>query len=82
VLGPGRESSAEIGAALADRIVEAFGHLAAIREALWRRRPAVADAPVDVAKLSETLAGFVTAREWLEAERAERVTREACEKAT
>src|SRR4030095_1512316 len=30
----------------------------------------------------ETLAGFVTAREWLEAERAERVAREACEKAT
>jgi len=66
-----------------DRIVERFGHLGAIREALMARD----DLPAPtrqalVAKLSETLAGFVTAREWLEAERAERVTREACEKAT
>jgi uncharacterized protein (DUF2336 family) len=66
-----------------DRIVERFGHLGAIREALMARD----DLPAPtrqalVAKLSETLAGFVTSREWLEAERAERVAREACEKAT
>ena len=35
-----------------------------------------------VAKLSETLAGFVAARAWLEEDRARRVAKEACEKAT
>jgi uncharacterized protein (DUF2336 family) len=35
-----------------------------------------------VAKLSETLAGFVAARAWLEQDRAQRVAKEACEKAT
>jgi uncharacterized protein (DUF2336 family) len=75
--------SAEIAPLSLDRIVERFGHLGAIREALLARE----DLPAPtrqalVAKLSETLAGFVTAREWLEGERAERITREACEKAT
>ena len=35
-----------------------------------------------VAKLSQTLADFVTSREWLAADRARRIAREACEKAT
>ena len=75
--------SAEIAPLSLDRIVERFGHLGAIREALLARD----DLPAPtrqalVAKLSETLAGFVTAREWLGAERAERVAKEACEKAT
>jgi uncharacterized protein (DUF2336 family) len=35
-----------------------------------------------VAKLSETLAGFVTAREWLDHDHARRIAKEACEKAT
>jgi len=35
-----------------------------------------------VAKLSQTLAGFVASREWLAQDRAERVAKEACEKAT
>jgi uncharacterized protein (DUF2336 family) len=35
-----------------------------------------------VAKLSETLAGFVTARAWLQEDRAQRIAKEACEKAT
>src|SRR5581483_8148779 len=66
-----------------DRIVERHGHLAAIREAMLAR----SDVPAStrqalVAKLSETLAEFVTAREWLEEDRARRVAREACEKAT
>jgi uncharacterized protein (DUF2336 family) len=75
--------SAEIAPLSLDRIVERFGHLAAIREALLARDDLPASTRQSlVAKLSETLAGFVTAREWLEAERAERVTREACEKAT
>ena len=75
--------SAEIAPLSLDRIVDRFGHLAAIREALLARDDLPAPTRQSlVAKLSETLAGFVTAREWLEAERAERVTREACEKAT
>jgi len=75
--------SAELAPLSLDRIVERFGHLAAIREALLTRDDLPAPTRQSlVAKLSETLAGFVTAREWLEAERAERVTREACEKAT
>ncbi len=75
------------GAAIApfslDRIVERFGHLAAVREAMLARE----DLPAPtrqalVAKLSQTLAGFVAAREWLEEDRAQRIAREACEKAT
>jgi uncharacterized protein (DUF2336 family) len=66
-----------------DRIVERHGHLAAIREALLAR----ADIPAStrqalVAKLSATLADFVSARAWLEEERARRIACEACEKAT
>jgi uncharacterized protein (DUF2336 family) len=66
-----------------DRIVARFGHLAAIREALLMR----ADLPAPtrqtlVIKLSETLAGFVAGREWLEPAHAQRIAREACEKAT
>jgi uncharacterized protein (DUF2336 family) len=66
-----------------DRVVARHGHLAAIREAMLARD----DLPVPtrqalVAKLSETLAGFVTAREWLGPDRAQRVAKEACEKAT
>ena len=65
---PDRESDgAEIVPFSLDRIVERFGHLAAIREALLARD----DLPAPtrqalVAKLSETLAGFVTSRDWLE----------------
>ena len=66
-----------------DRIVERFGHLAAIRDVLLAR----SDLPVPtrqalVVKLSQTLADFVTACDWLGADRARRITREACEKAT
>jgi uncharacterized protein (DUF2336 family) len=57
-----------------DRMVERFGHLAAIREAMLLRD----DVPAPtrqalVAKLSQTLAGFVAAREWLEQDHARRV---------
>lgn len=65
------------------RIVERFGHLAAIREALLGH----ADLPSTMrqlllVKLSETLAEFVTAQRWLKQDRARRVAREACEQAT
>jgi uncharacterized protein (DUF2336 family) len=65
-----------------DRIVERFGHLAAIRESLLARDdiPAASRQTL-VIKLSETLAGFVTGRSWLGADHAQRITREACEKA-
>ena len=66
-----------------DRIVERFGHLAAIREPLLAR----ADLPMAtrqalLAKLSQTLAGFVAGRQWMGSEHAEYAAREACEKAT
>ena len=65
------------------RIVERFGDLGAIREAMFAR----ADLPAAirqalVVKLSDTLAGFVVQREWLEEARAQRIAKEACEKAT
>jgi uncharacterized protein (DUF2336 family) len=66
-----------------DRIVERFGHLAAIREPLLARDdlPA-ATRQVLITKLSETLAGFVAGRAWLDRDHADRIAREACEKAT
>ena len=66
-----------------DRMVERFGHLGAIREALLARDdlPAATRQAL-VAKLSTTLANFVVARDWLGSDRAQRVAKEACEKAT
>lgn len=74
---------AEIVAFSLDRIVERHGHLAAVRESMLLRE----DVPAHtrqalVAKLSETLAGFVTARAWLDEVHAQRIAKEACEKAT
>jgi uncharacterized protein (DUF2336 family) len=76
-------TSAEIVPFSLDRIVARHGHLAAIREALFTRE----DLPAStrqalVVQLSDTLARFVTAREWLEEDRAQRIAKEACEKAT
>jgi uncharacterized protein (DUF2336 family) len=66
-----------------ERIVERFGHLAAIRDVLLDRDDlSVPSRQALVVKLSQTLAAFVTAREWLAEDRARLVTREACEKAT
>jgi uncharacterized protein (DUF2336 family) len=60
---------AELAAFSWDRIVERHGHLAAMRVAL-------------VAKLSDTLAQFVVARNWLSADRAGRLTGEARDRST
>jgi len=65
------------------RIVERFGHLSAIRESLL----AWPDLPIEirhalVVKVSQTLASFAVARNWLEEGRAQRIAQEACEKAT
>jgi uncharacterized protein (DUF2336 family) len=66
-----------------NRIVERHGHLAAIREAMLvlEDLPAATRAAL-VAKLSETLAQFVVARNWLSADRAERMTTEARDRST
>lgn len=74
---------ADIAPRSIDRIVERFGQLAAIREVLFERDDiSAATRQALVAKLSETLAGFVAGRAWLGIDHAKRVTREACEKAT
>jgi uncharacterized protein (DUF2336 family) len=76
-------SGADVAPFSTDRIVERFGHLAAIRESLLARDDLPAATRLTlVAKLSETLAGFVAGREWLAADHAQRIAREACEKAT
>ncbi|WGD55841.1 DUF2336 domain-containing protein [Bradyrhizobium sp. CB1650] len=66
-----------------DRIVERHGHLAAIREAMLvlEDLPAATRAAL-VAKLSETLAQFVVARNWISADRAGRVATEARDRST
>jgi uncharacterized protein (DUF2336 family) len=76
-------AEADIAVFSIDRIVARFGHLAAIRETLlcWPDLPAAIRHAL-VVKLSETLAGFVVARQWIEEGRAQRITQEACEKAT
>src|SRR5271154_6891214 len=76
-------NEAEIAPISIDRMVERFGHLAAIREALLARDDIVAATRLTlVAKVSETLVGFVAARQWLDVDHAQRIGREACEKAT
>src|SRR3977135_2876418 len=66
-----------------DRIVERHGHLAAIRESMLvlEGLPAATRAAL-VAKLSDTLAQFVVARNWLSADRAGRIASEARERST
>lgn len=66
-----------------DRIVARHGHLAVIRDALLARGDLSAPTrQALVVKLSQTLADFVTSCQWLAAERAHKITKEACEKAT
>src|ERR1700710_290330 len=66
-----------------DRIVDRHGHLAAIRESMLvlEDLPAATRAAL-VAKLSDTLAQFVVARNWLSADRAGRVATEARDRST
>ncbi|SDR95058.1 DUF2336 domain-containing protein [Bradyrhizobium canariense] len=74
---------AELASFSWDRIVERHGHLAAIRESmlLMEDLPAATRAAL-VAKLSDTLAQFVVGRNWLSADRAERVATEARDRST
>jgi uncharacterized protein (DUF2336 family) len=66
-----------------DRIVERHGHLAAIRESMLvlEDLPAATRAAL-AAKLSETLAQFVVARNWLSPDRALRIASEARDRST
>ena len=76
-------SDADIAPFSIDRIVERFGHLAAIRETLTGRDDLpMATRQALLRKLSQTLAGFVAGRQWMGLEHAEYAAREACEKAT
>ncbi|THD59367.1 MAG: DUF2336 domain-containing protein [Bradyrhizobium sp.] len=66
-----------------DRIVERHGHLAAIRESMLVLEDLPAATRVAlVAKLSETLAQFVVARNWLSADRAVRIAGDARDRST
>ena len=66
-----------------DRIVARYGHLVAIRESLLARSDlSVSTHQALVAKLSETLANFAVARDGVGRDRAMRVAKDACERAT
>jgi uncharacterized protein (DUF2336 family) len=74
---------AELAAFSWDRIVERHGHLAAIRESMLVLEDLPAATRVAlVAKLSDTLAQFVVARNWLSADRAVRIASEARDRST
>jgi len=74
---------AEIAALSIDRLVVRFGELAVVRNALLARDDLPAATRHNlVTRLSQTLAGFVVDRSWLAEDRARRIAREACEKAT
>src|SRR3984885_133703 len=76
-------ASARLPAFSWDRIVERHGHLAAIRESMLVLEDLPAATRVAlVAKLSDTLAQFGVARNWLSADRAVRITGEARERST
>src|SRR5580658_2009462 len=69
---------ADIAPLSIDRIVERFGHLAAIREPLLARDDVAAATRLAlVGKVSESLVGFVAARQWLDADHLQRIAREA-----
>jgi uncharacterized protein (DUF2336 family) len=76
-------STAEISARGLARVAERFGQLSAVREALLLRDDLSAETrQVLIATLSETLARFVVERDWISAERAQLIAREACDRAT
>lgn len=65
------------------RIIERFGHLGAVREALFARPDLpLAARQTLLRQLSNMLVDFVSERHWMGRDRAERIAREACEKAT
>jgi uncharacterized protein (DUF2336 family) len=78
-----RNCDAEIAEFSLDRVLERFGDAPAIREALLARNDlAPSTRLTTVTRISATLVDFVAARRWLDADHAQRIAREACEKAT
>jgi uncharacterized protein (DUF2336 family) len=78
-----QNAEAEIAEFSLDRILQRFGEMPAIREALLARSDlAPATRLTMVTRISATLVDFVAARRWLDADHAQRIAREACEKAT
>ncbi len=76
-------ADAELAGFSWDRIVERHGHLAAIRESMLVLEDLPAATRVAlVAKLSDTLAQFVVARNWLSADRAGRIASESRDRST
>jgi uncharacterized protein (DUF2336 family) len=76
-------SNADIVPGALARIAARHGHLAAVREPLLMHpNLSVETRQSLVATLSRTLASFVSDREWLPEERAKRITRDACDRAT
>ncbi len=66
-----------------DRIVDRHGHVASIREAMLMLDGLPASTRLALAaKLSEMLAQFVVARNWLPADRAQRMTKAALDRST
>src|SRR5258708_9511484 len=66
-----------------DRIVERHGHLAAIRESMLVLEDLPAATRVAlIAKLSDTLAQFVVARNWLSPDRAGRIASQPRDRST
>jgi Uncharacterised protein conserved in bacteria (DUF2336) len=78
-----RNCDAEIAEFSLDRVLERFGDAPAIREALLARNDLAPSTRLTmVTRISATLVDFVAARRWLDADHAQRIGREACEKAT
>jgi uncharacterized protein (DUF2336 family) len=76
-------SEAEFTPDLLARIIERHGHLAAVRESLLGYEDLTVEIrQALVAKLSDTLARFVTHREWLPEAHAQHITRDACDRVT
>jgi len=76
-------AGAEITIFSIERIVSRLGHHASIRENLLARDDIpTATRQALLAKLSQTLAGFVSAKNWLGQDHAEHTAKQACEKAT
>lgn len=76
-------AGAEIAAFSLERIVERFGHLAAVRQGLLMRddvSPATRQSLI--VKLAGTLADFAVAQQWMAEARARTAAREACERST
>lgn len=75
--------SAEITTRALGRIAERFGHLSPVRDELFLRD----DLPAEIrqsliARLSDALVRMVATHDWMPEERAQRIAREACERAT